>query len=216
MAKLKLESLIKLNNRPTKTLAPLKSGQTVNVQNQTGPKPLRWERTGIVMETLPHRQYTIRMDGSGRLSLRNRKFLRPTTPLHVEPLHAEASTWTQQPPSETDDNMYDLDRVAEAAPVPAPGREPASSPTPARVEQTPVRARTPAPRRLAERITAADGSAKKDKRIRLGPEETSSIPPPTPARQPRQSRRLQNLPAEYDLSESLVITSSTWRTSKCT
>ena len=36
----------------------------------------RWIRTGRVVEALPYRQYRIRMNGSGRLSLRNRKFLK--------------------------------------------------------------------------------------------------------------------------------------------
>ena len=36
----------------------------------------RWIRTGRVVETLPYRQYRVRMEGSGRVSLRNRKFLK--------------------------------------------------------------------------------------------------------------------------------------------
>ena len=38
-------------------------------------------KTGRVVEVLPNRQYQIRMDGSGRLGLRNRRFLKP---IHVE------------------------------------------------------------------------------------------------------------------------------------
>ncbi|KAK8407630.1 hypothetical protein O3P69_002287, partial [Scylla paramamosain] len=40
--------------------------------------PAAWDRTGLVVEGLAHRQYTVRLDGSGRISLRNRKHLRPT------------------------------------------------------------------------------------------------------------------------------------------
>ncbi|KAK8372773.1 hypothetical protein O3P69_019987 [Scylla paramamosain] len=36
-----------------------------------------WDRTGLIVEALPYRQYTVRLDGSGRISLRNRKHLRP-------------------------------------------------------------------------------------------------------------------------------------------
>jgi hypothetical protein len=44
---------------------------------------LKWDRTGIVIERLPHRQYWVKVDGSGRPSLRNRVHLRPL--LHVRP-----------------------------------------------------------------------------------------------------------------------------------
>ena len=54
------------------------------VQNQAGNKPLRWSKRGVVVEVLPHRQYKVRMDGSRRITLRNRKFLRKFSPLHKE------------------------------------------------------------------------------------------------------------------------------------
>ena len=64
----------------TRPLPPLKVGDTVFVQNQSGNHPRRFERTGIIVEVLQHDQYQVRMDGSGRISLRNRKFLRKFTP----------------------------------------------------------------------------------------------------------------------------------------
>jgi hypothetical protein len=64
----------------TKVLGPLTAGQVVLVQNQTGNKPKRWDRTGLVVEVKPHDKYTIKMDGSGQTTDRNRRFLRPTTP----------------------------------------------------------------------------------------------------------------------------------------
>ena len=64
----------------TKVLAPLSIGQVVLVQNQSGNNPLRWDRSGQVVEVLPFDQYRIKMDGTGRSSLRNRKFLRAITP----------------------------------------------------------------------------------------------------------------------------------------
>ena len=65
----------------TKTLPELAVGVQVSVQNQTGNKPKRWERTGVVVEALPYQQYRIRMDGSRDLTLRNRRFLRRITPI---------------------------------------------------------------------------------------------------------------------------------------
>lgn len=69
----------------TRSLPPLAKGIHVRIQNQLGHHPNKWDRTGIVIEALPFNQYRIRMDGSGRMSLRNRKFLRSYTPARKEP-----------------------------------------------------------------------------------------------------------------------------------
>ena len=39
----------------------------------------KWDRTGRITEVLPHRQYHVRMDGSGCITLRNRRFIREYT-----------------------------------------------------------------------------------------------------------------------------------------
>ena len=65
--------------------APLELGDHVMVQNQSGNQPLRWSKRGVVVQVLPNRQYQVRMDGSRRITLRNRKFLRKFTPLHEDP-----------------------------------------------------------------------------------------------------------------------------------
>lgn len=67
----------------TKTLTPLQIGDRVRVQNQTGNYPTKWDRTGTVVEVKQFHQYQIRVDGSGRLTLRNRKFLRRFTPANT-------------------------------------------------------------------------------------------------------------------------------------
>ena len=60
----------------TVRLQPLKVGDRVFFQNQTGNHPLRWDRTGSVIEVKQFDQYAVKVDGSGRFTLRNRKFLR--------------------------------------------------------------------------------------------------------------------------------------------
>ena len=60
-----------------KILEPLKVGESVQLQNQSGNKPNKWHNTGIVSECLPHRQYNVIVDGSRRVTLRNRRFLKP-------------------------------------------------------------------------------------------------------------------------------------------
>ena len=75
----------------TRTLPPLVVGDYVRIQNQTGPHPTKWDKTGIVIEVRQYDQYVVRVDGSGRVTLRNRKFLRkympvvPRAPLMMAP-----------------------------------------------------------------------------------------------------------------------------------
>ena len=64
--------MIKRGNQ--RCLPPLKQGCRVWVQDQVTHK---WDRSGTVVEGLRYRQYSIRLDGSGRLSRRNRKHLKP-------------------------------------------------------------------------------------------------------------------------------------------
>ena len=63
-----------------KSIPPLIVGDYVRIQNQTGNYPRKWDKTGKVVEVRQHDQYAIRVDGSGRITLRNRKFLRKFTP----------------------------------------------------------------------------------------------------------------------------------------
>ncbi|KAJ8365105.1 hypothetical protein SKAU_G00139360 [Synaphobranchus kaupii] len=65
----------------TKRLPPLVVGDLVRVQNQTGPYPNKWDRTGSVVEVRQHDQYVVKIDGSGRITLRNRRFLRKFSPV---------------------------------------------------------------------------------------------------------------------------------------
>ena len=71
----------------THALEPLRVGDTVRVQNQTGSHPNKWDKTGVIMQIGEHDQYIIRIDGSRRLTLRNRRFLRKMSyPKSVHPM----------------------------------------------------------------------------------------------------------------------------------
>ena len=63
-----------------KALPSLNVGDHVAVQNQGTNHPRRWDLTGTVVEVAPHRQCYVRIDGSGRVTLRNRRFLRSLLP----------------------------------------------------------------------------------------------------------------------------------------
>ena len=65
----------------TKSLPPLNVGEYVRVQNQIGSKPRRWDKTGIIVEVKDFNQYVVKMDGSHRVTLRNRRFLRKYEPM---------------------------------------------------------------------------------------------------------------------------------------
>ena len=64
----------------TKPLSSLAVQDIVQVQNQVGNHPSRWDITGTVVEVKDHDQYVIKVHGSGRLTTRNRKFLKKITP----------------------------------------------------------------------------------------------------------------------------------------
>lgn len=57
-----------------KTLPPLASGTKVWVQNQATKV---WDKRGVVTEACPFRKYLVKIDGSGRITSRNRRHLRP-------------------------------------------------------------------------------------------------------------------------------------------
>ena len=61
-------------------LPPLKAGDCVSLQNQTGNKPRQWLQTGVVIEAGPYDSYTISIDGSRTITKRNRKYLRKIKP----------------------------------------------------------------------------------------------------------------------------------------
>ena len=68
----------------TKQLRPLEVGQVVMVQNQTGNNPRRWDKSGVVVEVMPFDKYKIKIDGTGRITTRNRRFLKPIRPVSGE------------------------------------------------------------------------------------------------------------------------------------
>ena len=77
--------MIENYNMHTKALPELSIRDHVAVQNQVGHHLRRLDKTGTIVERLQHRQYQIKMDGSGRVNLRNGKFLRRILPVCCDP-----------------------------------------------------------------------------------------------------------------------------------
>ncbi|CAG2251287.1 unnamed protein product [Mytilus edulis] len=70
-------------NEHTHHLPTLQVGDHVYIQNLVGNHPRRWERTGTVVEVRQYHQYVIRVDGTGRVTIRNRQHLRKFTPFQT-------------------------------------------------------------------------------------------------------------------------------------
>lgn len=132
----------------THQLPPLAVGETVLIQNQVGNNPTRWEKTGVVIELGPGpRQYYVRTDGSGRVTLRNRRFLRkcssvaePTFPVldtsrpntsHPNPAHVDDTERTTHAPGDISDTlMATPDNPSEPTPLPTLPNDTSTSETP--------------------------------------------------------------------------------------
>ena len=71
-------------NEHSRALPALHCGDHVMVQNQTGQFPNKWDKSGIVVEVKDFDQYVVKVTGSGRLTLRNRRFLRKYVPHSYE------------------------------------------------------------------------------------------------------------------------------------
>ena len=55
----------------TERLLPLVVGDHVQIQNQTGPHPTRWDKTGVIIEVQQFDQYVVRVDKSGSNTTHN-------------------------------------------------------------------------------------------------------------------------------------------------
>ena len=67
----------------TRDLPALSPGSRVLIQNQygVGKAAKRWDKSGLVLEDLGYNKYRVKVDGSGRVTDRNRQFLKQFTPV---------------------------------------------------------------------------------------------------------------------------------------
>ena len=75
-----------------KELPPLQLGDCVFIQNQSGNYPRKWDKRGKVVEIKGFDQYRVMLEGSRRITLRNRKFLRKFSPFLARPFAAPLVT----------------------------------------------------------------------------------------------------------------------------
>ena len=93
-------------SKNTRELEDLNIGDHVYLQNLMGNNPLRWERTGVVVEIKPFHQYTIKIDGPGRVTLRDRKYLRKFTPFQPEKIFMPVSVPVHTAVAKPCENTY--------------------------------------------------------------------------------------------------------------
>ena len=104
----------------TKELPKLSVGDRVLIQNQWGTPKMarRWDRSGVVLEVENYDQYRVKVDGSGRVTIRNRRFLRrvtpyqPQQPVHRAQVQTEPEEELRQPGSQQVPVDRAVDRVA--------------------------------------------------------------------------------------------------------
>ncbi|KAK2563731.1 Uncharacterized protein P5673_012717 [Acropora cervicornis] len=172
-------------------LRPLALGERVFIQNQQGTSPNKWDRSGIVVESSGHDQYRVKVDGSGRLTSRNRRFLRACTPAnpsialiptvpHSSPSTVHASAPPPPPPH----------RLVEVGPHP-------STPPPPCQENLPPPSQAPAPSDVSSDAPTAPSSGTAptlEPPVTQAPvPEPLSIPPvsPRPCRERRPPKRFE-------------------------
>ena len=187
----------------TKALPPLQVGDHVYLQNLTGNHPLRWERTGKVVEVRQFHQYVIRVDGSGRTTLRNRQHLRKFTPFNDDSrdriiesfIPPAVAQWpTYQPPSSGSfppQEHEDTGRPCEPQVFPPETSEvtrPAASPAASPLSSTPA----PSPQQDTPK-PPEEAPAMKPPRLlaRLQPHNEPGASELAPLRRPRNRRSEQ-------------------------
>ena len=139
-AKKREEALAKRNmeivaryNQSAHELQPLSTGTRVLIQSNKH-RRARWNKTGVVVECLPHRQYQVKVLGSGRITLRNRRFLKPA-PISRVVLSPQISpttdilpqSTTPTDPTSTTDIHQPTDPPEDISPITSPGNNTTSA-----------------------------------------------------------------------------------------
>ena len=156
----------------TRALPPLQIQDRVRIQNQTGPHPNKWDKTGTIIEVRPYDQYVVRVDGSGRVTLRNRKFLRRYTP--VIPRSIPHDFLDKQRPVKVTEVPGSNDRMVEPT---------AHNVTP---DTSPVESNTNTPPEVTEPIVT--------------PNEAEQDDAPEPRRRPQRDRKAPTWTKDYVMS----------------
>merc|ERR1712239_17664 len=112
----RVQNMTDAYNKGANQLPPLEVGDKVRVQNQTTTRTTKWDRTGTITAALSNRKYEIMMDGSRRLTTRNRRHLRKI-PGKVVVEKEKESQWGEE--EEDDDEETEISVSPSAPSVPS-------------------------------------------------------------------------------------------------
>ena len=112
-------------SKGSKQLPPLIEGDTVSIQDQSGNTPKRWSKTGKVLEALGNDSYLIKVDGTQRVTKRNRQFLHRLEIFHADTKTLSIPVWTPPAPTlstqaDTTEFIDPVDGDADRANAPEP------------------------------------------------------------------------------------------------
>lgn len=174
-------------------------GDHVYLQNLVGNYPKKWERTGTVVEVKQYHQYVVRVDGSGRATLRNRQPLRRFIPFYKSPTGGTSvdpnlvAKRIRDPSLHNEKDFKDIPPQLPPRQMSPPGTTPSIHRTPLdssrRKTPAPATAQRPRPSYTPKRINfdAADQPGRA-----ISPPMTDGEYEP-PAIEPRMSRALARL-----------------------
>ena len=168
-------------------LPKLLVGDSVIVQNQVGNHPSRWDITGIIVEVKEHDQYIVKVDGSGRMTMRNRKFLKKITPYSMTK-HFKSSVPATRPPVPDVDVPHLVPVPDVSTPVPdvstpipeVPTPDPTPTPVPVLDDTTQSQPRRSsrvrqAPDRLADKMSWGTKSYDNNAALKTDPSSISDM-----------------------------------------
>ena len=160
----------------TRRLPPLRVSDTVRIQNQTGPYPTKWDKTGVVIEVRQFDQYMVRVDGSGRMTLRNRKFLRKYTPARPPPTRRSIL-----------DDLIANPTLIRSSP------EPDCTPPPSQKKKTPDGNREPpASPTITDQVEPAPAVLPPVTPVRQTPPPPTAPPTPQPGTPPQRDKEVES------------------------
>ena len=166
----------------TRDLHPLQPGTKVMIQNQHGAGKIakKWDKTGLVLENLGYNKYRIKVDGSGRVTDRNRQYLRQFSPV------------TTPQPGPRPDTSY------VPTPVAGPESQPFVDPEPVVQLPEPQLPATP-PRQVAypQPTSPTTPESPSFATPPTTPEPPVAIEPPVAVEPPRRSTRVRNPPDRW-------------------
>ena len=173
-------------------------------------QPPRWDRSGVITETLPHGAYVVKMDGSGRVSQRTRAHLKPVflpfspgvkrTPSppspdapprgQDSPEEPRGCTRTPPEPGQQQPDVWSTKRAQpDSTPEPqVPPAEQYDCPSPCRQQTDHPDPALQQPADHSWQMVGKGSSSAEPVRSLQRPSPASSDEPPSPQRQPKTTR----------------------------